>query len=139
MFQRRVNIEIKTRSHPVFLFDTENFDHPIHSVALIKWCILHVLLQYVNVSTHSFDYHIFDFDYSNPYASKALYESMLPKMIKNYLFTALVYNKAPSNTGDKNLWIFHLYTFDIHIRLNRLYNCSFIFIMLVFPRGWGLS
>lgn len=62
---------------------------------------------------------------------------MLPKMIKNYLFTALVYNKARSNTGDKNLWIFylHVYTFDIHIRLNRLYNCSFIFILLVFPSG----
>lgn len=62
---------------------------------------------------------------------------MLPKMIKNYIFTALVYNKARSNTGDKKLWIFysHVYTFDIHIRLNRLYNCSFIFILLVFPSG----
>lgn len=78
-------------------------------------------------------------DYSNSYASKALYVSMLPKMIKNYLFTALVYNKARSNTGNKNLWIVYVYTFDIHIRLNRLYNCSFMFIMLVFPRVWGLS
>lgn len=64
-----------------------------------------------------------------------MHVSMHPKMINNYLFTALVYNKARSNTGDKNLWTFYLYTFDIHIRLNRLYNCSFIFIMLVFPSG----
>lgn len=77
--------------------------------------------------------------YSNLYASTALYVSMLRKMFTNYLFTALVYNKARSNTGDKNLWTFYLYKFDIHIRLNRLYNCSFIFILPVFPRVWGLS
>lgn len=73
-------------------------------------------------------------DCSNSYALKALYVSMLPKIFKKYLFTALVYNKARSNTGDYGHFTY-IYTFDIYIRLNRLYNCSFIFIMLVFPSG----
>lgn len=67
-----------------------------------------------------------------------MYVFMYFKMINNYLFIVLVYNKVCLNIGDKNLWIFYLYIFDIYIRLNRLYNCSFIFIMFVFFRVLGL-
>lgn len=42
----------------MFYFDTENVNHPLHVITLKKYCILHVLLQYVNVNTDSFGYQI---------------------------------------------------------------------------------